>query len=78
MSGCARIPLNNYEVKGMLNNPRMKVHIKRRTLFAEVTITNSAGQRLITTMDRAVQASDEAIRKLKCQFAHVQSSEVKS
>lgn len=62
----------------MLNNPRMKVHIKRRPLYAEVTITNGSGQRLMTTLNRDIMPSDDKIRRLKCAFAHVQSGEVKS
>lgn len=51
--------------------PRMKVHIKRYALNAHVTITNSQGQTLFTTMDRGIEKSDPRITHLKRSFAHL-------
>ncbi len=50
----------------------IKTHIKRHELFSVITLTNQAGQRLVTTMSRGITASDKRIQKLKCRFNHVQ------
>lgn len=53
----------------------MTVHIKRKTLFAEVTIITKEGMRLIATMSRDVLKTDERIKKLKSQLVHMKIKE---
>lgn len=47
---------------------QIEVHIKRMDLFAVLTLSNPAGRRFVTTMDRGIKRDDQEVCEMIRRF----------